>query len=88
MQKKFCCTRLGIRHEVSREIGMNFRVVKYDAEVRFDKTNLFRFFVTPGYMTEERNVKHLNIKFCPFCGTNLYEFYKADEFINEDPGYF
>lgn len=88
MEEKFCCARLGIRHNAPREAGMNFRIVKYSPEGRLDKKNLYRFYFTPGYDHGEEKVMHINIRFCPFCGTDLYAFYQSDEFINEAPGFF
>jgi hypothetical protein len=51
------------------------------------KRNDIRFFITMGY---ERfsllETGACNIAFCPYCGTNLYDFYVDDECANEVEG--
>lgn len=87
MYRKFCCARFGIRHEASREEGMNLRVVKRPPDERPDGWHTYRFYVTPGYRIGQE-VKRLNIRYCPFCGTDLYAFYRSDQFVNEEPDIF
>lgn len=89
MDQKYCCARFGIRHEVSREEGFNLRVVKSDPDMRLDVFNIYRFYLTPGYKTgQKKRVKHIIIRYCPFCGTDLYDFYRSDAYVNEDPDFF
>lgn len=74
---------------MSREEGINLRVVKNDPELRMDLHNEYRFYLTPGYKDgQQKLVKHLNIRYCPFCGTDLYEFYRSDIYVNERNGFF
>lgn len=89
MYQKYCCARFGIRHEVSREEGINLRIVKPYPEYRMDNTNVYRFYLTAGYKEGQKKVgKHISIRYCPFCGTDLYGFYRSDFYINEEPGFF
>ena len=39
-----------------------------------------------GYEKFSLNMAMANIAFCPFCGTNLYDFYIKDEYANEIEG--
>lgn len=89
MTRKYCCARLGIRHEVPREEGMNLRVIKKDPEFILDPNTEYRFFLTPGYKEgQQKALRYINIRYCPFCGTDLYVFYRSDVYVNERPGYF
>lgn len=45
-----------------------------------------RFYITMGYENFNYSMPILNIGFCPFCGKNLFDFYKDDEYINEIEG--
>jgi len=51
-----------------------------------NKRDDLRFFMTMGYEKFSLNMAMANIAFCPFCGTNLYDFYVKDEYINEIEG--
>lgn len=85
---KFCCERFQTYYHFPREYGPNIRVVKYSETELLDKNNLYRFYVSFGYQKGDKNVLNLNIAFCPFCGANLFELYKNDYYVNEEPGYF
>lgn len=85
---KYCCEWFRINHSLPREKGLNIRIVKYSPKELMDEKNLFRYYISYAYIKEDKNVPNLNIKFCPFCGTNLYKFYKSDDYINETPGNF
>ena len=47
------------------------------------KRNDIGFYLTFGYMEVDLLMVKLNMSFCPFCGTNLYDFYVSDEYVNE-----
>ncbi|MBP5366208.1 MAG: hypothetical protein J6Y82_09855 [Bacteroidales bacterium] len=47
------------------------------------KRNDFRFYITMGYVKFEFLKPIIDMAFCPFCGTNLYDFYVSDEYANE-----
>ncbi len=50
------------------------------------KRNDLRFFITMGYDKFNLGIATCNITFCPYCGTNLYDFYISDECANEIEG--
>ena len=85
---KYCCEWFKSNHKLPREVGLNIRIIKYPETLLMDKANLYRYYISQAYTKEQQNVANLNIKFCPFCGTNLFKFYKNDEFVNESPGNF
>ncbi len=39
-----------------------------------------------GYEKFSLHLATCNIVFCPYCGTNLYDFYVGDEYANEIEG--
>ncbi len=51
-----------------------------------NKRNDIRFFITMGYEKFSLHLATCNIVFCPYCGTNLYDFYVGDEYANEIEG--
>ena len=51
-----------------------------------NKRNELRFFMTMGYEKFSLLNAMANIAFCPFCGTNLFDFYDKDEYANEIEG--
>ena len=81
--KKYCCDRFKLSAELPRESGLNIRIIKFDKTELMDSSKQFRFFVTPGYTSESKGIPTLNIAFCPWCGKNLFNYYKADEYANE-----
>jgi len=85
---KFCCERFEMHYFFPDNYGMNIRIVKYAENELLDKRNLYRFYITQGYALGQTNVSNLNVGFCPFCGENLFKFYKSDHYVNEKPGYF
>ena len=50
------------------------------------KRNDIRFFMTMGYDMFSYELAMANINFCPYCGTNLHDFYDKDEYANEIEG--
>lgn len=80
---KFCCERFKSRHESPREMGLNIRVLKFSKEELIDEKKPYRFFVSTAYALKDKGIATLNIAYCPFCGTSLFDFYKGDEYINE-----
>ncbi len=44
------------------------------------------FVMTMGYDTFTFDAPTVFISFCPFCGVNLYDYYKSDEYVNEIEG--
>jgi hypothetical protein len=85
---KFCCDRFKSFHERPDYYGLNIRIVKYPTDELFDKDHLYRFYISEGYVENQKNVIFMNIAFCPFCGENLFKFYDNDCYINQEPGPF
>lgn len=81
---KFCCERFEAAANLRREQGINIRIIKFNKEELLDQKNLYRFFVTPGYKIGDKSTPTLNIAHCPFCGQNLFLFYRSDEYVNEN----
>ncbi|WP_198009285.1 hypothetical protein [Prevotella sp. oral taxon 317] len=44
------------------------------------------FVMTMEYDTFTFDAPTVFISFCPFCGVNLYDYYKSDEYVNEIEG--
>jgi hypothetical protein len=72
-----------MRHQSSREQGLNIRILRFSESELMDKANKYRFFIAPAYSQNDKNVPAINIAYCPFCGTNLFEFYNDDIYVNE-----
>lgn len=85
---KFCCDRFNAAYILPNYYGLNIRIVKYKSDELFDTRNLLRFYITTGYKEGDVNVPNFNIAFCPFCGKDLFDFYKSDNYANEKSGKF
>lgn len=84
----YCCEKFKNQLLVNRERGLNIRILKFTEDELLDNSSPYRFFITPGYTLMERLVPTFNIAFCPFCGQNLFEFYKDDSYVNESDNSF
>lgn len=80
---KYCCDKFKMQLSFNKEQGLNIRIIKFKPDDLVDKSNLYRFFITPGYTEADRAVPTLNIAFCPFCGRNLFKYYKEEKYVNE-----
>lgn len=58
---------------------------KQASKTRHKRKDL-RFYITFGYEKFDFLMVKLNMTFCPYCGTNLYDFYVSDEYANEIEG--
>lgn len=85
---KYCCDRFKMHYEFPRTHGLNIRIIKYSEDELLDTKNQYRFYIANSYHEGQENVPHMNIAYCPFCGTSLFKFYKKDEYVNEKPGHF
>jgi hypothetical protein len=85
---KFCCERFQNYYDRPKTRGPNIRIVKYSADQLLDTTYRYRFYIAYDYTDEARLVPNMNIAYCPFCGTHLFEFYRDDKYVNEQPGFF
>ena len=81
--KKYCCDSFKLEAELPRETGLNIRIIKFDKNELMSPSSEFRFFITPGFNLQSKSIPTLNIAFCPWCGKNLFKYYKSDEYINE-----
>lgn len=79
---KYCCERFKFRHEIPSNKGLNIRVVKYDLSELFTEKNPYRFYLSSPFVKEEISKDNFLIAHCPFCGENLFAFYKDDMYIN------
>ncbi|MGE7775631.1 hypothetical protein ACQKLP_12955 [Chitinophaga sp. NPDC101104] len=86
--KRYCCEKFANQLELSREHSLNIRVLKFEPKDLIDTEKRYRFFITPGYTLADRSVPVYNIAYCPFCGKDLFKFYKDDAFVNEDDSSF
>lgn len=89
---KYCCSKFEGDCFIGNSSAPKMRIVKF--ATRFivpqiklkNKTNNLRFFITLGYEKFTLDSVLINICYCPYCGTNLYEFYDNDEYANEIEG--
>jgi hypothetical protein len=86
---KFCCDRFKNYYErgeiyegdkLVKEIYPKIKIVKIEADKYNNGVNLFRFYFVAGFLKDRPPV--INMKYCPFCGKNLFNFYKSDLYIN------
>lgn len=80
----FCCQRFKSRWELANEQGINIRIVRVNPNEVIDSNQLIRIYLTMGYTDFLADSTVLMpIAFCPFCATNLFEYYKNDFYLNE-----
>jgi hypothetical protein len=75
---KFCCERFQTYYEdpPDRLIYPAIKIVKISTD---DKWPL-RFFFLCGFVKDKP--PSINMAYCPFCGNNLFKFYKSEAYIN------
>ena len=87
---KFCCEKFKSNYELGKiyeegklvkELYPNIKIIKLQADKYNEGKNLYRYFLVCGFLSDNPPV--ISMKYCPFCGTHLYDFYKADEYVNE-----
>jgi hypothetical protein len=82
---KNCCEKFKLYSDGQNESSPNIRIVKFLPNLH-QKKHYFRFFITHGYEKFNMDVIFMNIAYCPFCGKNLFDFYKEDTIPNEIEG--
>ena len=82
---KYCCERFEPYNRTHNESYPNIRIVKFLPNLHYKKP-YFRFFITHGYEKFNMDLVVMNIAYCPFCGKNLFDFYKDDAIPNEIEG--
>lgn len=87
---KFCCDKFKSDWNFPRNVGLNIRVSKFHPrDFNFlIKKEMYRFYITSGYKDNTKAEPNLVIAHCPYCGTNLFKYYKDDYYINESKEYF
>lgn len=82
---KFCCQKFNSGWSLNRVSPLNIRVVKIDLKEvpEINPKYPYRFYLTIGYREGEKNVPSRFLSFCPYCGKDLFKFYKSDEYVNE-----
>ncbi len=92
---KFCCNNFKNNYEsgkiysagvLVKEVYPNIKIIKVTSNEFNQGKNLYRFLTVCGFTKDKPPV--LNMRFCPFCGTNLYEYYTSDEYVNENANTF
>jgi len=91
--KKFCCEKFETYYKTNNQSAPNIRIVKYTSEYLLKSTKdlgkykiPYRYYITYGYEIFQIDMLAIFIEYCPFCGTDLYDFYKTDEYANEIEG--
>jgi len=83
---KYCCNCFEVNVSVPSTTSPNIRIVKFTKDFPPEYGTVYGFFVTMGYAKFDLNLPKLAIKFCPYCGAELRNFYRSDEFANEIEG--
>ena len=82
----FCCEKfkynydLGIvdEYEISRELFPNIKIVKIQEDDSNKGYILYRYVLVSGPVNQKP--PFVLMVYCPFCGTNLPEFYNDDQY--------
>lgn len=81
----FCCHDFQNDWTLDRRARPNIRIVKIDINTvpEINAKYPYRFYLTIGYDEHEKNVPSRSIKYCPYCGKDLYKYYRMDQYTNE-----
>jgi hypothetical protein len=88
---KFCCEQFEANYlinaptetgENSREVFPNIRIVKIREDQFHQGSNPLRFLYVCGFLADKP--PFINMKYCPYCGTNLNFFYRSEQYVNQD----
>jgi len=88
MKKRYCCERFESYVEDSLEVleGQivaehfpSIKIVKGVADKFNNGKNLYSFLIICGFIKD--NPPTIVIAFCPFCGKNLFKYYKDDKYV-------
>ena len=81
--QKYCCERFQGYYEKPEPSRLTFPFIKI-YKIEKDEWNkgkkLLRYSIVCGF--EKDKPPHIIIKYCPFCGKNLFKFYKSDKWVN------
>lgn len=88
----FCCDYFKFSYFRKNQYTFNYRIVKFTSDFlvndninNIEKIKNIRFFITLGYEEFKLLEGHLLIKYCPHCGTSLFDFYN-EKYANEIEG--
>lgn len=84
--KQFCCDQFTSYYEKHPypevETYPNIKIIKLEPD-HFNKGKyLYRYYLVSGFVKDKP--PFIVMKFCPFCGVNLFKFYNSDNYINAD----
>jgi hypothetical protein len=74
---------------MGRDVSPNIKIIKLKPKKHDrpgDEMLPYRFLLIFGFMIDKP--PFLNMKLCPFCGTDLFKFYNASEFVNFEDLFF
>jgi hypothetical protein len=90
--KKFCCDKFKSSYDSGKIYDNEGKLIKelYPNIVIFKITDSridtskrpFRFLIVCGFLKDKPPI--IMVSYCPFCGKNLHDFYKSDEYVNID----
>ena len=90
---EFCCEKFKCHWQFNSQSYPNIRVVKYTSDFLINSPHMegkfknpLRFYITFGYEIFKIDMVAVFIEYCPFCGKDLYKFYKSDKYANEIEG--
>jgi transcription initiation factor IIE alpha subunit len=83
---KYCCGKFKIDVGLPNTTKPNIRIVKVLPRADYQVNSPYYFFITMGYEKFNLDLPMSSIRYCPYCGVNLFEFYKSDEYANEMEG--
>ncbi len=83
---KYCCIDFEVYLKMPSTSAPNIRIVKYLPMPQFEGNLGLGFYCTLGYDNFNIYLPKLNLRFCPFCGVKLKEFYKSEDYANEVEG--
>ena len=90
---KYCCEDFEFRMKLEKFQHPNIRMVKWTNSLMFrreknKKSMCYGFIWTDGYEKEFDliDVHGIPMAYCPFCGKDLYRYYKSDEYVHEIEG--
>jgi len=90
---KYCCQRFEVRTLSHKNDNPNIRIIKVTSNYLLNGIggkkyiNPYRFILTFGY--ENFNINEFSnifFEYCPFCGADLFKFYRSDEYVHEIEG--
>jgi len=83
---KYCCYDFEAYAKVASTTTPNIKIVKFKPLVKGEENQNFGFYCLSGYETFSIFLPKLNLRFCPFCGTELNRYYRDIGFVNEIEG--